>query len=191
LSKVRAALKKQTAGRSAKSYRKLGRKIQFQHNTVQKYLRLAVSAGGISEPVLSKLVLHSTKKFTCPNFYQFFINLSEKIVFWLDLAPAFSHTWLSLNTQIGRPLSRFFVPLVYFFLHYTKDTLVRLVKLKIAKEENPTKIPQIRPIVNFWANLKRKVYSNNYSTKDVKCFMEKIKKELNSIETMGIRKAMK
>jgi hypothetical protein len=31
-------LKKQTAGRSAKSYRELGRKIQVHHNTVKKYL---------------------------------------------------------------------------------------------------------------------------------------------------------
>jgi DNA-binding transcriptional regulator YhcF (GntR family) len=37
-SKVRAALKKQTAGRSAKSYRELGWKIQVHHNTVKKYL---------------------------------------------------------------------------------------------------------------------------------------------------------
>jgi hypothetical protein len=36
--KVRAALKKQTVGRSAKSYRELGRKIQVHHNTVKKYL---------------------------------------------------------------------------------------------------------------------------------------------------------
>jgi hypothetical protein len=27
-----------------------------------------------------------------------------------------SHTWLGLNPQIGRPLSRIVVPLVYFFL---------------------------------------------------------------------------
>jgi DNA-binding transcriptional regulator YhcF (GntR family) len=32
-------LKKQTAGRSAKSYRELGRKIQAHHNTVKKYLK--------------------------------------------------------------------------------------------------------------------------------------------------------
>jgi hypothetical protein len=37
-SKVRAALKKQTAGRSAKSYRELGRKIQVHHNTVKLYM---------------------------------------------------------------------------------------------------------------------------------------------------------
>jgi hypothetical protein len=37
-SKVHAALKKQTAGCCAKSYRELGRKIKFHHNTVKKYL---------------------------------------------------------------------------------------------------------------------------------------------------------
>jgi hypothetical protein len=29
-----------------------------------------------------------------------------------------SHTWLGLNPQIGRPLSRIVVPLVYFFFFY-------------------------------------------------------------------------
>jgi hypothetical protein len=39
--------------------------------------------------------------------------------------------------------------------------------------------------------LKGKVYSNNYHLKDVKWLMAKIRKELKSIETTGIRKAMK
>jgi hypothetical protein len=30
-----------------------------------------------------------------------------------------SHTWLGLNPQIGRPLSRIVVPLVYFFISFT------------------------------------------------------------------------
>jgi hypothetical protein len=38
MSKVRAALKKQTVCRSAKSYRELGQKIQVNHNSVKKYL---------------------------------------------------------------------------------------------------------------------------------------------------------
>jgi hypothetical protein len=49
----------------------------------------------------------------------------------------------------------------------------------------------IRAIENFWANLKRKVYSNNYPPKDVNCFMAKISKELMSIESTGLCKAMK
>jgi hypothetical protein len=44
---------------------------------------------------------------------------------------------------------------------------------------------------NFWVNLKKKVYSNNYRPKDGKCLMAKIRKELKSIETTGIRKAMR
>jgi hypothetical protein len=42
--------------------------------------------------------------------------------------------------------------------HYANDTLVRLEELKIEyvpKEENPPNVPQIWPIENFWANLKR------------------------------------
>jgi transposase len=78
--------------------------------------------------------------------------------------------------------------------HYAKDSLVRLEELKIEyvpKKERPPNVPQIRPIEIFWANLKRKVYSNNYRPKDVKCLIGKIRKELKSIETTGIRKAMK
>jgi transposase len=69
---------------------------------------------------------------------------------------------------------------------------IRWLKIEyVPKEENPPNVPQIRPIEKFWANLKRKVYSNNYRPKDVKCLMAIIRKELNSIETTGIRKAMK
>jgi hypothetical protein len=49
--------------------------------------------------------------------------------------------------------------------HYAKDMLVRLEELKmeyVPMEENAPNVP----IENFWANLKRKVYSNNYLPKD-------------------------
>jgi hypothetical protein len=52
-SKFRAALKKQTAVHSAKSYRELGRKIQVQHNTVKKYL--------------TKMGVHRKAKKSAPN----------------------------------------------------------------------------------------------------------------------------
>jgi hypothetical protein len=51
------------------------------------------------------------------------------------------------------------------------------------------KVPQ--PIENFWAYLKMKVYINNHRPKDVKYLMAKIRKELKSNETTGIRKTMK
>jgi hypothetical protein len=72
--------------------------------------------------------------------------------------------------------------------------LVRLEERKIEyvpKEENPPNVPQIPPIENFWANLKRKVYSNNYVPKDVKCLMALSRKELNFIETTEIRTTLK
>jgi hypothetical protein len=39
--------------------------------------------------------------------------------------------------------------------------------------------------------MKKKVYSNNYRPKDVKCLIAKIKKELKSIESTGICEAIK
>jgi hypothetical protein len=35
-----------------------------------------------------------------------------------------SHTWLGLNLQIGRPLSRIVVPLVYFYLYMNRRECV-------------------------------------------------------------------
>lgn len=261
-SKVRANLKQQTAGRSAKSYSELGRKFKVHRDTIKMYLTkmgvnrkakksapktterqeavikarlkllsldyfapkstyicvmddesyftvegnewqqkhyyeskdrpapdqakfirktkfpakvllwLAVSERGISEPVFFKAGLAVNKEVyisKCLPILHKFIqqhHKNEKIVFWPDLASA----------------------------HYAKDTLVRLEELKIEyvpKDHNPPNVPQLRPIENFWANLKRKVYSNNYRPKNLDCLIAKIRKELKSIETMGIRKAMK
>jgi hypothetical protein len=100
---------------------------------------------GISKPACFKAGLAVNKE-VHTNVYQYFINLSKnttkikKIVLWPDLASA----------------------------HYAKDTLVRLEELKIEyvpKEDNPPNVPQIWPIENSWANLKTKVYSNNYRGK--------------------------
>jgi hypothetical protein len=69
--------------------------------------------------------------------------------------------------------------------------LIQLKELKIewvSKEENPPNVPQLRLIENL---KKRSVYSNKNHPKVRKCFMAKTRKELKSIETTGIRKAMK
>jgi hypothetical protein len=133
-------------------------------------LYLANSENGISKPVFSKAGLAVNKEvYISKCLLHKFIqehHKNEKIVFWPDLASA----------------------------HYAKDTLVRLEELKIEHvpwKENPLNVPQIRSIKNVWANLKRKVYSNNYRPKDIKCLMAKVRKELKFIETTGIRKAMK
>jgi hypothetical protein len=49
--------------------------------------------------------------------------------------------------------------------------LAQLEEFKIEyvlKEENPLNVQQIRLIESFWANFKKKVYSNNYRPEDVK-----------------------
>jgi hypothetical protein len=53
------------------------------------------------------------------------------------------------------------------------------------KEDSPQNVPKLRPIKNFWVSLIRKIYSNNYRPKDVKCLMAKTKKELKSFENYG------
>ena len=47
--------------------------------------------------------------------------------------------------------------------HYSKRSLEEMERLNIVvvpKSANPPNVPQLRPIENFWANLKRKIYSN-------------------------------
>jgi hypothetical protein len=46
-----------------------------------------------------------------------------------------SHTWLGLNPQIGRPLSRIVVPLVYF---YMKKFTFGIKKAKISHQSPKT-----------------------------------------------------
>jgi hypothetical protein len=111
-SKVRVALKKQTARCSSKSYREFGRKIQVQYNTVKKYLikmgvqRKTKNASNRGCQVYSQdqvpsesfvvdgcqwkrhkrtsvFQSQSTKKCTYQNVNEYFINL------WPDLASAY------------------------------------------------------------------------------------------------------
>jgi hypothetical protein len=104
-------------------------------------LWLAVSESGKSKPVFLKAGLVVNKEVYISKCLPVLHKLiqkhhkNEKIVFWPDLASAY----------------------------YAKDMLVRVEKLKIEyvpKEKNPPNVPQIPPIEKFWANLKRKVYSN-------------------------------
>jgi hypothetical protein len=54
-----------------------------------------------------------------------------------------SHTWLGLNPQIGRPLSRIVVPLVYlfFFVYFFLFTIV--MKVLISCTEKPKKFIEV------------------------------------------------
>ena len=46
------------------------------------------------------------------------------------------------------------------------------------KNQNPPNVPQLRPIETFWANLKRRVYSNDRTAKTIEELIAKIKSEL-------------
>jgi transposase len=75
---------------------------------------------------------------------------------------------LSISTSKVYPKTPQRVKIVFWpdlaSAHYTKDTL-------------PPNISQLRSIENFWAILKRKVFSKNYCSKNVKFLMAKIRKE--------------
>ena len=63
----------------------------------------------------------------------------------------------------------------------------------VPKLANPPNVPQLRPIENFWANLKRKIYSNNFVAKTDEEFAElinKTKKELKNMSTRMFSSAM-
>jgi hypothetical protein len=61
----------------------------------------------------------------------------------------------------------------------------------VPKELSLLNNPQLRPIKIFYAMLKRKVYHNSYQAKKPKILIVKIKKELKTIETDGIQRAMR
>ena len=71
------------------------------------------------------------------------------------------------------------------------DELTRLGINFVPKDKNSPNVPQLRPIEDFWANLKRKVYANNYTSKNIKCLKNKIKLELEKMQHSEFSKAMK
>ena len=89
-----------------------------------------------------------------------FINehyCNDEVIFWPDLASA----------------------------HYAKETLAVMNDLSIPfvpKENNPPNCPQLRPIENFWAILKRKVYAGGYVPANIDALQQKIERTIKSIE---------
>ena len=48
----------------------------------------------------------------------------------------------------------------------------------VEKLENPANVPEARPIEDFWADLKRQVYKNNWHEKYLKQLKSTIEREL-------------
>lgn len=135
-------------------------------------LWLAISPRGISKPVFfeSGLAVTADRYIErCLPIVREFIRESHRganIVFWPDLASS----------------------------HYSKKTLKVMDELEIPyvpKDSNPPNVPQLRPIENFWANLKRRVYANNFRPKTIESLKRKIKSELNKMPTSVYIAAMK
>lgn len=134
-------------------------------------LWLAISPLGMSKPVFfeSGLAITANRYIeNClPKVKQFISqkHRGRKVVFWPDLASS----------------------------HYAKKSLEAMESMKIPyvlKDENPPNVPQLRPIEDFWAYLKRKVYSNNFRPKTTKHLQQKIKKELANMKTLSFAASM-
>lgn len=116
---------------------------------------ITISERGISSPQFfeSGLAVNGERyrQHFLPKVVQFIAekHKNKKISFWPDLASSPS---LAEMSRLNIP----FVP----------------------KDQNPPNLPQLRPIEDFWANLKRKVYSNSYRPKTLKNLKDKIKWEL-------------
>jgi hypothetical protein len=66
--------------------------------------------------------------------------------------------------------------------HYAKETLTESERLNIKivlKDSNPSNVPQLRPIERFWADLKKKVYENGWTTKSVEDLVKKLNQNRN------------
>jgi transposase len=58
------------------------------------------------------------------------------------------------------------------------------------KELNPPCTPEIRPIENFWAIIKRRVYSDGFKAKSQESLKRRIRKILREVEKPLFKKLM-
>jgi transposase len=109
-------------------------------------LWLTISEKGMSNPILfpSGLAVNAEVYSTqcLPEVSRFIkkFHAHDDIVFWPDLASA----------------------------HYAKKSLEEMNRLSIPvvpKDSNPPNLLKLRPIENFWANLKRRIYADNFVAK--------------------------
>ena len=134
---------------------------------------IAISEFGMSKTHFFKSDLavsaETYKKYCVPKIAEFIIrnsHMGKNVIFWPDLASC----------------------------HYVRTSLDKLTRFGISvvpKDKKAPNVPQLRPIEDFWANLKRKVYANNYTSKNIKCLKNKIKLELEKMQHSVFSKAMK
>jgi len=127
---------------------------------------LAISSRGISQPFIinsGNAINAQTYKNECiKKRLVKFINKyhsDNNYIFWPDLASS----------------------------HYAKVTLADYERLNIKvvpKDQNPPNVPQLRPIENYWAILKQRVYRNGWRAESHEDLIKKIKLELRKTSAM-------
>ncbi len=78
--------------------------------------------------------------------------------------------------------------------HYSRDSIAEFERLGIEivpKEANPPAVPRLRPIENFWAILKNRVYSKGWAAKSTEELVKKIKTELRLVPPEFVQNLMR
>ena len=77
--------------------------------------------------------------------------------------------------------------------HYAKhaiDFLCENLVHHVDKKDNTTNLPEARPIEDFWALVKNKVYENNWKAKHLEQLEVKIRKCLKEMDISTIQRTM-
>jgi hypothetical protein len=85
------------------------------------------------------------------------VHKNDDIVFWPDLASA----------------------------HYSNKVqqYLRAKNIEyVPKEHNPANVPELRPIVDFWSELKRLVYANNWKAENLDQLRNRIEYSIKKID---------
>ena len=144
-------------------------KTQVKFRTKEKFPKklmmwMAISEKGHSEPFFmtsgggmsaKKYIEECIEKRLLPFIRKFHSN--DKIIFWPDLASC----------------------------HYAKLTLSAYECLGIEvvpKEQNSPDAPHLRPIERFWAELKKRVYGNDWEAKSKEDLIKRVNKIIKSFE---------
>ena len=144
---------------------------------------------------------------------KFQTKFEEKVLVWIAISPRgktkaiFFKSGLAINQHIYRKvcLDQGLIPFIqkyyprgtYVFWpdltssHYANSVLEHLKNNNIEivpKYLNPANVPKTRPIEDFWAILKQKVYYNNWAAGDIQQLKKRIRWCLSKIDIQLVRK---
>lgn len=149
-----------------------------RYKLVKKFEEKLLVSICISPRGLSPIYIHPSKQAVNQDVYKQVLENTlmplvskynkskKKFVFWPDLASS----------------------------HYAKSVIEFLKKKKILfvqRELNPANTPEARPIENFWGDLKRLVYANNWQAKDLNELEHRIRSCYEKMENDNFLKQIK